>query len=180
MTEEDRLAYAALLVEQAPPLLYESWSDYLAKTSEAERMRWCAKKAIRANTRNRRLHPMYEAVAITNKDVWTALEAARGRCVYCGSLALERKPVRGRWEAMGRRIGSLEHMGSGRSVIAWCCLLCNSQPRFRPKGDYSKIAYVHKGGPGHRDLIRDGRPLPLGYYVVPNPLYEWMARTKTK
>jgi hypothetical protein len=33
--------------------LFLSWTDYLARTSDVERMAWCAEKAKRANRRNR-------------------------------------------------------------------------------------------------------------------------------
>jgi len=76
--------------------------------------------------------------------VWSVLSAARGRCAYCNSLAVERRPshpITGApvaWAQVGRRIGSLEHnrlrFGGGDNDIAnlsWCCLWCNTWPSER-------------------------------------------------
>ncbi len=72
------------------------------------------------------------------QDVADVLEAALGRCRYCGSLAVEGRPSAANggpapWEHVGRRIGSLDHPVSlvlgGRNHItnlAWSCLWCNT------------------------------------------------------
>src|SRR5919198_2039864 len=70
--------------------------------------------------------------------------AAKGRCCYCGSLAVEKRPVDHpdrRWDHVGRRIGSLEHVvpvvEGGRNTVenlAWCCLWCNTWPSERTPG----------------------------------------------
>lgn len=36
-----------------PPPVFQSWTDYLARTTEKERMAWCADKANRSNRRDR-------------------------------------------------------------------------------------------------------------------------------
>jgi hypothetical protein len=67
------------------------------------------------------------------------LSEARGRCAYCGSLAIENRPSdphRGSptsWEHIGRRIGSLDYIQSRVSGgdndpanLAWSCLWCNT------------------------------------------------------
>jgi hypothetical protein len=75
---------------------------------------------------------------LSGRDIWMIIEAANGRCMYCRSLAVEGRPSqRGTgaplsWGHMGRRIGSLEHIGGfldGRrnhlANLAWACLWCN-------------------------------------------------------
>jgi hypothetical protein len=78
------------------------------------------------------------ANAITAGDVWAVLEGARGKCAYCGSLALENRPsmpngAPAPWEAVGRRIGSLSHrvslINGGPNItrnLVWSCLWCNT------------------------------------------------------
>jgi hypothetical protein len=77
-------------------------------------------------------------VKITSHDVWALIEKAQGRCIYCGSLAVENRPSHPKtggplpWEHAGRRVGSLEHINDypdGRinylSNLGWACLWCN-------------------------------------------------------
>ena len=86
-------------------------------------------------------------VRLQGSDVWSIIERAKGRCTYCGSLAVENRPsheIRGSplpWEHVGRRIGSLEHLQSfldGRinalDNLAWACLWCNVHPSARIAG----------------------------------------------
>ncbi len=125
--------------------LFRDWEDFLARTSEADRMRWCAKKAKVAN--RSRLMSGSPKDRVTPEDVWEVLKRAEGRCRYCGSLAVERRPsdpVTGAplpWERVGRRIGSLEHVDArvdgGANVVgnlAWTCLWCNTWKCERTKG----------------------------------------------
>jgi hypothetical protein len=128
------------LADGAPASGFTSWADYLERTAEAERLAWCARKA---KTANRKRSPSETAAKLTAGDVWSVLEKARGRCVYCNSLALEPRPsgVDGRplpWDAVGRRIGSLEHLvmrvsGGLNAVenLAWSCLWCNDYVQYR-------------------------------------------------
>jgi hypothetical protein len=126
-----------------PPVVY-SWSDFLAKTTRAARRAWCAAKAKKANAP--RLMSGRPANRITPDDVLAILEAARGRCSHCGSLAVEKRPSNPDgssivWESVGRRIGSLGHVISRfqggpntRENLAWSCLWCNTWPDERIHG----------------------------------------------
>lgn len=127
-----------------PPAIYDSWSDFLAKTTQAGRRAWCAAKAQKANAP--RLMSGRPASRITPDDVLAILEGARGRCSHCGSLAAEKRPSNSdgspiAWEHVGRRIGSLGHVTSrfqggsnDRSNLAWSCLWCNTWPEERVRG----------------------------------------------
>jgi len=117
---------------------YSSWEDYLARTTPAERRRWCASKATKANSF--RLMSGYPEVKVSADDVVAVLLGARGRCAYCGSLAVERCP-QGPWGHIGRRIGSLGHrvarFNGGPNTpenLAWCCMWCNTWPEERVMG----------------------------------------------
>jgi hypothetical protein len=120
-----------------PAPIFASWDDYTARTSPSELVARCRETAKRAN--RKRLLSTIPELKLTSQDVWAILEAARGRCVHCGSLAVERRPsnpITGAplpWEEIGRRIGSLEHIrsrfGGGdnhRDNLAWSCLWCNT------------------------------------------------------
>ncbi len=163
-----RYSTSRLLRRKGP---YQSWQDFLARTSEAERMRWCAKKAKVAN--RPRLMSGAPEVRIAAEEVWEVLRRARGRCRHCGSLALERRPSDPRtgaprpWEHVGRRIGSLEHVepriaggANGTGNLAWACLWCNTWEaeriaEARDHGGYHPAAKkrktVRRGGGLERD-----------------------------
>lgn len=118
---------------------FRSWKDFIARTSEAERMRWCALKAKKANGWIPR--PGEPKTLITAREVWNILESAQGRCRYCGSLAVEKKPPSGPWGEMGRRIGSLDHVkarfdggNSAAQNLGWACNWCNTWKSERRKG----------------------------------------------
>jgi hypothetical protein len=128
----------------ASPPVYNSWDDYLARTTESERMRRCTRMAATAN--RKRLLSDAPKVRIDGRQVWRILETARGRCVHCDSLAVENRPSNPAtgaptaWAQVGRRIGSLEHIkrrfdggDNDPSNLVWCCLWCNtwSQERRR-------------------------------------------------
>jgi 5-methylcytosine-specific restriction endonuclease McrA len=123
---------------EPPPVTYTSWENYLARTTLAERRRWCAAKAAKANSF--RLMSGRPETTISADDVLAVLERARGQCAYCESLAVERLP-RGPWGYIGRRIGSLGHkvarFNGGPNTpanLAWCCMWCNTWPEERIKG----------------------------------------------
>jgi hypothetical protein len=131
-------------VPEPPPPVFRSWADYLARTSERERMARCYAAAKTAN--KKRLLSDAPTTRLTAQDVWAVIEAARGRCAHCGSLAVESRPSSPTgapmpWAQVGRRIGSLEHVrwrcGGGDndlSNLAWACLWCNTwQSERRPQ-----------------------------------------------
>jgi hypothetical protein len=120
----------------APGPTYLSFADYLERTTYTKRMARCRSAAKKAN-RERLLSPPPKR-HLTGDDVWNVIEAARGRCAYCGSLAVENRPSKpngapAAWAQVGRRIGSLEHrhwraLGGDNNLanLAWCCLWCNT------------------------------------------------------
>ena len=84
---------------------------------------------------------------LTAADVWQIVEAARGRCHYCGSLCLEQLPYDPQtkkklpWADIGRRIGSLDHITSrvlggtnDAENLAWSCPWCNTWASERTAG----------------------------------------------
>lgn len=134
-------APAASTAVPAGEPVYTSWEDYLGRTTVSQRMLWCRKKAERAN--RKRLMSAEPDVKISGADVWALLEAARGRCEHCGSLAVETRPSTATgqpspWEHVGRRIGSLGHriarFNGGSNApdnLCWSCLWCNTWPSER-------------------------------------------------
>lgn len=142
-TRSRSCAYAACVSFAAP--LYSNWGDFLARAPGAEIRQWCAKKAKVAN--RPKLLSGIPASRISALDVWQVLARARGRCRYCGSLAVERRPsnpLNGApvaWDVVGRRIGSLDHLEpfitGGANVAAnlgWSCLWCNTWADERTPG----------------------------------------------
>lgn len=117
------------------PPMYASWTDFLARTSEQERRRWCAKKAKVAN--RDRLMSGPPTTRTTCREVLDVLMRAEGRCAFCGSLAVENRPSKPNgapapWAPVGRRIGSLGHTvgrihGGDNTTenLVWSCLWCN-------------------------------------------------------
>jgi hypothetical protein len=138
---EGRWQMPGMDVPPPPAPSYLSWDDYLARTSHAERMARCARIAAKAN--KKRLLSEAPKIRLTTGQVWAILEAARGRCAHCGSLAVEGRPsnVTGApvaWAHVGRRIGSLEHARSrfaggdnDLTNLMWACLWCNTWPKER-------------------------------------------------
>ena len=131
-------------VPDPPPPVFASWADYLNRTPYNERMVRCYAAAKKAN--RKRLLSDAPEYHLTGKDVWTVIEAAKGRCAYCGSLAIENRPSHPKtgaplpWAQVGRRIGSLEHInwrfGGGDNKLtnlAWACLWCNTWESERRK-----------------------------------------------
>jgi hypothetical protein len=135
---------------QAPPPVYVSWEDFLARTTSAERRRWCAAKAGKAN--RFRLMSGRPETTLSANDVLVVLEQARGRCACCGSLAVERRPP-GAWAQVGRRIGSLGHriarFNGGTNTpsnLDWCCMWCNTWPEERVRGATDHGGYFPASG----------------------------------
>jgi len=136
--------------------LYSSWSNYLNRVPWAKLRRRCLDIAKRAN-RKRLLSPTPN-VRLTGLDIWRVLRDARGRCVHCGSLAVENLPSGSKqsrsWASIGRRAGSLEHLqpryrggDNHHENLAWACMWCNNlvaeQER---KQDGSPIGALDHGG----------------------------------
>lgn len=120
------------------PVLYTSWEDYLTRTTPAERRRWCAAKAAKANSF--RLMSGRPETTISADDVLAVLEKTHGRCAYCGSLSVERRPP-GLWGDVGRasdpsatglRASTAAQMSLAN--LAWCCMWCNTWPEDRIQG----------------------------------------------
>lgn len=93
---------------------FRDWSEFVDLTDPAELRRMCVRRMKVAN-RFRLMSGLPDAL-ITPEDVWFAMSSARGRCRYCGSLAVEGRPsnpINGAptsWDGVGRRIGSLDHV----------------------------------------------------------------------
>lgn len=131
-------------LQPAPEPTYRSLTDYILRTTYAKRMARCHAAAKKAN--QKRLLSDAPTFHLTGADVWTILKAARGRCAYCGSLAVETRPSKANgaptaWAQVGRRLGSLEHRrwraGGGDNDLtnlAWSCLWCNTWKRERRPG----------------------------------------------
>jgi hypothetical protein len=127
-----------------PAPRFASWHSYIERTSEAERRRWCAQKAHKANAS--RLMSGAPKHRVTADEVLAVLTAAQGRCAHCGSLALENRPSTpaghpAPWAPVGRRIGSLGHrvarFHGGLNTppnLVWSCLWCNTWPSERVSG----------------------------------------------
>ena len=122
---------------------YNSWEEFISQTTERERLSWCRQKANKANSK--RLLSSTPKQKINASDVWKVLKSAKGRCFYCGSLALEHQPmVNGKqisWAYMGRRIGTLHHISKDMmkdynnfNNLRWACMWCNSWSIERKKG----------------------------------------------
>lgn len=127
-------------VEPTKPPEYANWADFIRRTTKAERMAWCRMKAKKFN------QAIPEGDRLTPETVWSVMQMAKGRCRFCGSLAVERRPSKPNgspapWESVGRRIGSLEHIrprqyggSNARRNLAWSCLWCNTWPGSRELG----------------------------------------------
>jgi hypothetical protein len=130
-----------------PPPVYLSFNDFLSRMTDAELKKLKEKFNARAKKANReRLFSDAPMDRVSGRDVWEIFAAARGRCIHCGSLAVEPRPSRADgaplpWEHIGRRIGCLEHLmrrmdggGNELSNLAWACLWCNTWPEERRCG----------------------------------------------
>lgn len=123
---------------------FASWEDFLARTSEEYRRRWCMAKAKTAN--RERLMSGRPEEQITWRDVLLVLDGAQGCCRHCGSLAVQKRPSKSngapaRWYPVGRRIGSVGHEFArffgginAPDNLIWSCLWCNTWPTERRLG----------------------------------------------
>ena len=116
------------------PLAYDSWDNFLAEARYNDVARWLRRKIRGANKWRDMSGSPDELVSF--ETVLVALLATRGRCTYCGSLAIEPMPTAGSRLApfahKGRRVGTLDHAVSRFSGgpnalgnLVWCCLWCN-------------------------------------------------------
>ena len=127
-----------------PPPKFTSFNDWCVRTSVQEKHEYCHTRAKKANSK--RLLSLKPTYNIKTWEVWHIIEDAKGRCAYCGSLAVEKRPsnVKGHpipWSNVGRRIGSLGHSvarfhGGGNDLdnLLWCCLWCNDWASERVMG----------------------------------------------
>ena len=102
----------------APPPIFSSWDDYLARTSQPERMARCREAAKRAN--RKRLFSVVPEMRLTGQHIWGILGAALGRCAHCGSLAVERRPVGPHYRcavAMGASWASCREPGACQTAV---------------------------------------------------------------
>jgi len=155
-------------VADAPPPVFQSWEDYMARTTLQQRMPRCYAASKKAN--RKRLISGAPFTRITAADVWLVIEAARGRCIHCGSLAVESRPSKANgapapWAQVGRRIGSLEHLKARviggdnfKENLAWACLWCNTWPNERRR------AAEDHGGFYPDDAVQDS--LTIAGHVV--------------
>jgi hypothetical protein len=128
----------------APPPKFRSYEDWITRTTYGERAKKFNAAAKKAN--KKRLLSPAPTIRLRGKDVAAVCDAARGRCVHCGSLAVEPRPSKpsgtpAPWAQVGRRIGSLEHHewrvrggGNDSPNLAWSCLWCNTWPEERRRG----------------------------------------------
>ncbi len=119
----------------SPPAEFMSFNDWCVRTSVQEKRKYCQTRSQKAN-RKRLLSPK-PTYNIKAWEVWHIIEDAKGRCAYCGSLAVEGRPSNEKghpipWSNVGRRIGSLGHRtarfdggGNEPDNLLWCCLWCN-------------------------------------------------------
>jgi hypothetical protein len=128
-----------------PPPKFASWADFLDCTTAAERRRWCAEKARTAN--GPRLMSEQPEQRITSDDVLRILQAAEGRCQFCGSPAVEKRTP-GPWNRVGRRIGTLRHtearfLGGPNTPdnLVWSCMWCSTWPEERRPGALDRGGY---------------------------------------
>ena len=121
-----------------PPPLYASWEDYLARTSPAERLAWCAAKAKVAN--RTRLLSAAPKLKLTGREVLRVLEAAKGRALIAAPRLL-RAVHQGRKghqphgcksvvvsEAWTIRRGRYGGGDNDVANLGWSCPWCNTWP----------------------------------------------------
>lgn len=119
----------------SPPPEFTSFNDWCVRTSVKEKREYCHTRAKSANSK--RLLSPKPTYNVKTWEVWHIIEDAKGRCAYCGSLAVEKRPSNEKghpipWSNVGRRVGSLGHRvarfhggGDEPDNLQWCCLWCN-------------------------------------------------------
>jgi hypothetical protein len=86
-----------------PKPVYSSWADFIAKTSRAERLARCHAAAKKSNMQ--RLMSEAPQRHLKGHEVWSVIEAQRGRCFHCGWLAVESRPSKPNGAACAVAIG---------------------------------------------------------------------------
>ncbi len=126
------------------PPKYISFNDWCIRTSVKEKREYCHARSKKANSK--RLCSPKPTYNIRTWEVWHIIEEAKGRCAFCGSLAVEKRPSDEKghpvpWNNVGRRAGSLGHRvarfhGGGNQLdnLFWCCLWCNDWESERMPG----------------------------------------------
>jgi hypothetical protein len=127
-----------------PAPLYQSWRDYLDTVSWTKLRRSCLERANQANKRKYHRDGPGKGVLLSSDakhrvegyQVWRVMCAAKGRCMHCGSLAVEGIRPNRTWGSIGRRVGSLEHIlplhrggDNDFANLNWSCLWCNHLDR---------------------------------------------------
>jgi hypothetical protein len=127
-----------------PASQYASWDVYVAGVADVDIRKWCRTKANGAN--KERFMSGKPDQLVTAEQVYAILVSTQGRCYYCHSLCVEKRPSKTNggpapWGHMGRRIGSLGHKlgrvnggGNATDNLCWSCLWCNTWPSERTPG----------------------------------------------
>lgn len=163
---EAQIGDGGLLANPGDPA-YTSFGDWCVSTTPQYKRKWLGGMAKRAN-RDRLMSGKAE-VRVTGPVVWSVILQAQGRCIYCGSLAVEGRPSQSNgsplpWEHVGRRIGSLAHLqarfhggDNDPANLAWSCLWCNTWLSERKRGA------TDRGG------LQVREPTELGKFEAPWP-----------
>lgn len=123
--------------------LYANFEEFTEKANPEVIGRWLLNKSRKANAPRRN---STVKIQVSPEQILDIMFAAKGRCIYCDSLCVEKAPVTkegklARWSSVGRRIGTLEHLqerqyrgDNNLENLAWCCYFCNSYPPGRILG----------------------------------------------
>jgi hypothetical protein len=120
-----------------PPVRFRTWDNFVTM-NESDRLQRCEDEAKFASQNG--FLPWHNPKHLDGQGVSLLLNAARGRCHYCKSLALESRPAEWEdapsvWTPIGRRIGTVAYdaepgingcKGTIRPI--WCCLWCKTWP----------------------------------------------------
>lgn len=125
-------------MDVAPPPVYASWVEYLARTTYAERMKRCHSASKRAN----RAHGCQWRRDFSGRDILSKMmrDKIKGPCACCG--ALPRKGCLGEVKLKGRDVWSLVERANGR--CSYCSSLAvESRPSHPETG--APLAWEHVG-----------------------------------
>lgn len=160
--------------------IYTSWADWCVRTGVTDKRERCRRLTGSAN--RFRADSGFPRIRLEQWGVWGILKAAKGRCHYCGSLALENRPAAyggpmNGWDSIGRRCASIDHVlermkGGDNDLdnLVWCCMSCNSGERPSSRSEWDPKAnggyYPDEpGDPAYEDPYPDdyGAPPPLDH-----------------